>query len=191
MQEVLNGFFLSGCFIILGVVFLMIVLVISTSYYFDHKEKLMKVFIFLSLALICAVTSYGFNYVKRDKLITKEDAPIEYNIIKGKTETHISGAGLNIVTCYSFNIDTNNVFSFYYLDDNDLYKKESIVIDENFYIKEINEDKCFIEIKKIEHFRVYESRFLGTAEVSDGKDVIVYLYVPAGTLSSGGGIILD
>ena len=183
--------FLSSFFGFVGMVFCIGLLAVIAFPYSDIKVKIASICRNICFIFITFVLAYGLSYVESDEIVTKPDAPVEYTIVKGQTEKHVSTDTTVMVTYYAFGIDTNNVFSFYYPEGDNLYKKASLVMDDNFYIKEINEDKCYIQIQDTQHYMVYKSKILGTVEENIGKDTVVYLYVPAGTLSSAGEIILD
>ena len=195
MINVFNGGLLSGFFSFVGAVFLIGCFAVIAFPYNNIKLKLIAFFRNICFIVVALALAYGFYYEETDEIITRADTPIEYTIVKGKAEKHVSSDTVAMFTYYAFSVDTNNVFSFYYSIPDEEYgqefRKESVVMDENFHIREINEDKCYIQIQDTQHYKVYKSKLLGTEETNIGKDTEVYLYVPAGTLSASGEIILD
>ena len=195
MKEVLSGNFLSGFLFFVSIVFFIGCFCCIAFPYSSITTKIIAVCRNICISVLLFGLSFGTHYLETDEIITKKDTPIEYTIIKGNTEKHISSGAAFMCTYYAFGIDTNNVFSFYYAAPSEQYGlefiKESIVMNENFHIREIDEDKCYVQIQGTQHYKVYKSKLLGTVEVNIGEETEAYLYVPAGTLSSGGEIILD
>lgn len=128
---------------------------------------------------------------------------ITYSVPKGKTKNEIHGNGFGMLTFYSMSIDTENRFEFYYKIEDGSYKHMNIKMDDNFYIKEVKEDTCYITKTERINYTVYRSKWLGEIveeekgfkEVESDNTFLInepkyILYVPVGTLTDSE-IVLD
>lgn len=166
------------------------------------KQNITKIIINIIVFIIAIITVPKSLWVHEIDQYYKDDV-ITYSVPKGKTRNEIHGNGFGMLTFYSINIDTEDHFEFYYKIEDGSYKHMSIEMDNNFYIKEIEEDTCYITKTERTNYTVYKSQWLGEIIEEDKgfketdsdntfliNEVRYILYVPVGTLTNGE-IILD
>lgn len=113
----------------------------------------------------------------------------EYEIVKGKTQTRYNGNGFGFATFYRMSFDNSEELSFYFQNDDNEYEIKTVCLD--FKIKEIDEDRSYYRVYKLEKKHEICSQVFGceTETVYLGKEN--KLYVPKGTVTDGSGVILD
>lgn len=171
----------------------------------EDSKKCKGIIIFIissiTLGVILFIIGKSLWYHQVDEYY-KENV-ITYSVPKGKTKNEIHGNGFGMLTFYSMSIDTEDHFEFYYKIEDGSYKHMSIKMDDNFYIKEVEEDTCYITKTERINYTVYRSELLGEIveeekgfkKVESDNTFLInepkyILYVPVGTLTDGE-IVLD